>query len=156
MIQINKVLVPIDFSDFSAQALVYGLELCDKFDAELHLLHVLEKHVTSTPQFAMGLAIPEREEESATAVMEQMNKLPGNDGAANGKVVRETAHGSPFVEIVKYSKDNQIDLIAIGTHGRTGLSHVVMGSVAENVVRHATCPVLTVRKEGHQFVAWDV
>jgi nucleotide-binding universal stress UspA family protein len=152
MIQVNRVLVPIDFSEFSDQALKYGQELCEKFGAELHLLHVLETHVTSTPQFAMGLAVPDREEESTAAVSEKMNELPGGDWG-DKPVKRTAAHGSPFVEIVKYAKDNQIDVIAIGTHGRTGLSHVILGSVAENVVRHAPCPVLIVRNEGHQFVA---
>ena len=83
---------------------------------------------------------------------------PLNVGA-DRKVVRQTVSGSPFLEIVSYAKENQakenqIDLIAIGTHGRTAY-HIIMGSVAEKVVRHATCPVLTVRKNGHQFVAFD-
>jgi len=153
MIKINRVLVPIDFSEFSYQALKYGQEFCDKFDAELHLLHILEIHVTTTPQFTMGLAIPDRQEESQELVMEKMSQLPGNDWATDKKVVRETAHGSPFVEIVKYAREHEIDVIILGTHGRTGLSHVFMGSVAENVVRQAPCPVLIVSKEGHQFVA---
>lgn len=153
MIQINRVLVPIDFSEFSDQALTYGQELCEKYGAELHLLHVLEVHVTGTPQFTMGLAVPELQEESVEAVMNKMNELPGNDWGADRTVVRKTAKGSPFVETVRYAKDNNVDVIVIATHGRTGLSHVFLGSVAEGVVRHAPCPVLIVRKEGHQFVS---
>ena len=101
----------------------------------------------------MGFAVPHRREESADAAMEKMNSMPDQDWSEKNVVVRETAHGSPYPEIVKYAKDNDIDVIAIGTHGRTGLSHVLMGSVAENVVRHAPCPVLIIRKEGHQFVS---
>ncbi len=153
MIQINRILVPIDFSDCSIQALQYGQELCDRFDAELHMLHVLEMHVTGTPQFTMGLALPERVEESAEQVREEMNKLPGEDWGADRTIVREIGRGAPFVEIVRYANEHDIDAIVIGTHGRTGLSHVFVGSVAENVVRQAACPVLVVRPEGHQFVA---
>ena len=153
MIQINRVLVPVDFSNFSTHAMKYAQEVCEKFAAELHLLHVLEMHVTGTPQFAMGLAVPERVEESAEEVREYLDKLPEEARASTRQVVREIAHGSPFVEIVRYAKENVIDLIVMGTHGRTGLSHVFVGSVAENVVRHAACPVLVVRPEGHQFVA---
>jgi nucleotide-binding universal stress UspA family protein len=153
MIQLDRVLVPVDFSDSTLQALKYGQELCEKFDAELHLVHVLEIHVTGTPQFAMGVAIPERVEESAAMVAEEMKKYPDSDWCEGHKVVRETLRGAPFVEIVRYAKNHNIDAIVMGTHGRTGLNHVFMGSVAENVVRHATCPVLIVRSQGHQFVS---
>ena len=153
MIKIDRVLVPIDFSDYSNQALKYGQELCDKFDAELHLLHVLEVYLASAPQFTLGLALPHLNEESSELVMEQLNKLPGDDGASEKTVVRATAHGSPFVEIVKYAGEHNIDVIVMATHGRAGLKHVFIGSVAENVVRQAPCPVLIVREEGHQFVA---
>jgi nucleotide-binding universal stress UspA family protein len=72
---------------------------------------------------------------------------------AKGKtIVRSTEWGTPFVEIVRYAKEHDIDLIVLGTHGRTGLKHVLLGSVAENVVRKASCPVLTVRPSGHKFV----
>ena len=67
-------------------------------------------------------------------------------------MVRELRKGSPFLEIVRYAKDKNIDLIVLGTHGRSGLSHVLLGSVAERVVRKAPCPVLTVRHPEHEFV----
>lgn len=143
MIDVKRVLVPVDFSEHSDRALEFGKELCEKFDAELHLLHVLDVRITGAPQFALGLAIPQREEESADEVMAELNKLPGGDWSR--AVVRATTHGSPFDALVKYAKDNEIDLIALGTHGRTGLSHALLGSVAENVARHAPCPVLIVR-----------
>ena len=153
MIEIKKVLVPIDFSEFSDQALRYGQELCEKFEAELHLLHVLELHVTGAPQFTMGIALPEVKEESTEAAMKKLNDMPNGYWPENRKLVRKTAHGAPFVEIVRYAKEQDIDVIAMGTHGRTGLSHLFIGSIAENVVRQAPCPVSIVRKEGHQFVS---
>ncbi len=153
MIQINRVLVPVDFSEFSDEALKYGREFCVKFAADLHLLHILEIHTSRTPSFALGLAVPKRYEESQEQAMEKLKELPGKSWPAERSVVRETAHGSPFVEIIKYAKEHTIDIIVMGTHGRTGLNHVFMGSVAENVVRQAPCPVLTIRPEGHSFVA---
>ena len=68
------------------------------------------------------------------------------------KMIRVVVEGSPKLEIIQYARDQNIDLIVLATHGRTGLRHVIMGSVAETVVRTAPCPVLTVRSEGHQFV----
>lgn len=67
-------------------------------------------------------------------------------------VIRAIVEGSPFVEIIRYTREKEIDLIVLATHGQTGLVHVMLGSVAEMVVRKAPCPVLTVRPEGHQFV----
>ena len=147
MIQLKRVLVPIDFSKSSDRALRYGQQLCEKFGADLHLMHVLEVHLGATPQFGMGLALPQRTEESETQVIEMLSKLPAGNVPAEINIVRSAAHGSPVSEIVKYADANEIDVIVIGTHGRTGLGHVLMGSVAENVVRHATCPVLVVRGE---------
>ncbi len=152
MIHLDRVLVPIDFSVYSEQALKYGQELCEKFGAQLHLLHVLDVLV-GPPQFAMGLAIPQRAEEPTELAMEELNKLPGDQWSAEREVVRATAHGAPFVEIVRYAKEHEIGLIVMGTHGRTGLSHVFMGSVAENVCRQTPCPVMIVPKEDRQFVA---
>ena len=81
-----------------------------------------------------------------------LQKLPP-DGWDDGKpVVREVRVGAAFMEIIDYARENEIDLIVIGTHGRSGLMHILMGSVAERIVRKAPCPVLTVKPEGHQFV----
>ncbi len=152
MIQLRRVLVPVDFSECSERAMEYAQEFCEKYDAALHLLHVLEVHVSSTPQFTMGLAVPDRQEESFELAQQKLEEYPNKDWAANREVVRATVHGSPFVEIVKYAKDQEIDVIVVGTHGRTGLSHVFLGSVAENVVRQTPCPVLVVGQKGRQFV----
>ncbi len=78
--------------------------------------------------------------------------VPDPQWAAGRKVVRALVEGSPKVEIVRYARHLDLDLIVLATHGRSGLTHVIMGSVAESVVRTAPCPVLTVRPEGHQFV----
>ena len=152
MLTIHRVLVPTDFSECSDQALNHAKAICEKFDSELHLHHVRESFVSGTPQFAMGLALPQLAEEPAEQVIEHLNKLVDSADLNADRVIVNTSSGSPFVEIIKYAKDQDVDLIILGTHGRTGLSHVFLGSVAENVVRHSPCPVLTVRSDDHQFV----
>ena len=148
MISLKKILVPTDFSDHSDKALRYGTELASKFGAELHLIHAIE----ATPvMYGEGAYFPpETEAEIEAAAVKQLEGLavPGEGLAVQRKVVL----GHPFVEIVRYAKENDIGLIVIGTHGRGAIAHMLLGSVAEKVVRKAPCPVLTVRDEEHEFV----
>jgi nucleotide-binding universal stress UspA family protein len=151
-IEIKRILLPTDFSTYSATATKYAGELVTKFDAELHLLHTLEVHLSSTPGFGMGLALPQYVNESRAAVEKSLTAALDPKWSAGRKIVHAVVAGSPKVEIVRYARAHAIDLIVLATHGRSGLTHVIIGSVAESVVRTAPCPVLTVRPEGHQFV----
>jgi universal stress protein A len=151
-IRLQRILMTTDFSAHSAAAMKYACELAAKFEAELHLLHTLEIHPITSPDFGMGLALPRYAEESRSAAEKAMTKLLEPQWAAGRKAVHAIVEGSPRAEIVRYARDKDIDLIVIATHGRSGLTHVLIGSVAESVVRTAPCPVLTVRPEGHQFV----
>jgi len=152
MIRINRVLLPTDFSKFAEPAADYAREFVERFNAELHLMHVLETRITTT-QFVMGLTIPERAEESEQVATARLKKVFDDQWSRQHSIVYSTAHGAPYLQIIQYARENNIDLIVMGTHGRTGLPHVFMGSVAERVVQHARCPVLTVRPQGHQFVS---
>ncbi len=151
-IEIKRILLPTDFSTYSATATKYACELATRFEAELHLLHTLEVHLSSTPGFAMGLALPTYIEESRAAAAKALTTVLDPQWAVGRKVVQAVVEGSPKVEIVRYARTHEIDLIVLATHGRSGLAHIIIGSVAESVVRTAPCPVLTVRPEGHQFV----
>lgn len=151
-IRIQRILLPTDFSDYSGAATKYAWELAVRFEAEIHVLHALENHLSSTPSFAMGLDLPGFVSESGEAAKKKLTDLVDAKLAGCRKVIHAVTEGSPKTEIVRYARDKNIDLIVLTTHGRTGLSHIMMGSVAENVVRAAPCPVLTVRPEGHQFV----
>lgn len=151
-IKIQKILLPTDFSALAITATKYACELAAKFDAELHVLHALELQPDQTPTFEMGLVLPTYTHESKAVVEKALAQALDPQWSASRKAVQAVVEGSPKVEIVRYARNHDIDLIVLATHGRTGLSHVFMGSVAENVVRTATCPVLTVRPEGHQFV----
>jgi universal stress protein A len=151
-IRIQKILLPTDFSEYSAIATKYACELAIRFDAELHLLHTLEPYVGSTPEFGMGLAFPNYIMEAKAAAEKTLVDVLDPKWVEGRKMIRVVVEGSPKLEIIQYAREQNIDLIVLATHGRTGLRHVIMGSVAETIVRTAPCPVLTVRPEGHQFV----
>ena len=154
MIKLDKILVPTDFSEFSRLALQYGCAIAARFGAELHLLHVVPDPAMLVPE-AAAFSVETMQAQSESLVKDAnatLQKLPP-DGWDDGKpVVREVRVGAAFMEIIDYARENEIDLIVIGTHGRSGLMHILMGSVAERIVRKAPCPVLTVKPEGHQFV----
>lgn len=153
MITLKKILVPTDFSEFSTHAVKYGCEFARRFGAELHLVSVVEDVYPLIPE--SGMLLPSAAnyltelKQSAEATLASRPDPAWVQGLT---VVREVLIGAAFLEIIRYAKEQDIDLIVIGTHGRTGLIHALMGSVAEKVVRKAPCPVLTVRPEGHDFV----
>lgn len=149
MITLKRILVPTDFSEHSDSAMRYGAELAAKFGAELHLLHAIE---TAPMMYGEGAWFPpENEAELEAAAVKQLDDLH-IEAAESLTVTRKSVHGHPFVETVRYARDNDIDLIVMGTHGRGPVAHMLLGSVAEKVVRKAPCPVLTVRDGEHEFV----
>ena len=156
MIQLNKILVPTDFSEYSNNALSFGCALADRFGAQLHLLHVFEDLIERAKEDGFTIVIAEELQKAQDAFKEGLRrKLEALPDAAWGekiRTVREMRTGHPFVEIIRYAKENSIDLIVMGTHGRTGIPHLLLGSVAEKVVRKAPCAVLTVRDPQHEFI----
>jgi universal stress protein A len=151
-IRIARILFPTDFSENARCAEEYACELARQFQSELHLLYVLQDVALVMPEPGAVFAIPALNVEEARLSAERLLATRPADSAQLGRVIRATRSGSPFVEIVRYAADNAVDLIVMGTHGRSGLPHVLLGSVAEKVVRKAGCPVLTVRPTDHKFV----
>jgi nucleotide-binding universal stress UspA family protein len=149
MITLDRILASTDFSDHSGQAVKYACELAKRFGAELRLLHVVQP---PSSVVAYGGPLPEQVLHPEPAAQKELEILEVPDAKQIRRVVREIQLGPPFVEIVRYAKANDVDLIVMGTHGRTGIVHALLGSVTEKVVRKAPCPVLTVRTKGHQFV----
>ena len=150
--RLRKILVPIDFSDCSRKALHYALPFAREFGAQIVLLHVVQAAYDYGGEFG-PVVFPELESEwrarSETELRELARKELGEE-IESQVVVRA---GQPSAEIVEVARALETDLIIISTHGRTGLKHVLLGSQAENVVRHAPCPVLTVREHEHEFIA---
>lgn len=150
MIQLKNILLPTDFSESALRSTQYALEMARTFDATLHLLHVIEDPVVYLPMFE-SYPMPTREQFEMYAEDRLENWIVEQD-RGDLDIEYHWAHGSPAAEIVRFAKGNDADLIVMGTHGRGVTSHLLMGSVAENVVRKAPCAVLTVHPDGHQFV----
>jgi len=141
---IRHILAPTDFSDYSKKALSDAFELAQIFGAKLSLLHVLEPspYLGEFTLPTMGEELLGDLERQASAALAQL--LPDAQ-EAKVEVTRAVAIGSPSQTIVETAEAEHVDLIVMATHGRTGLSHLLIGSVAERVVRTAPCPVLTIR-----------
>lgn len=139
-LKIDRVLVPVDFSPHSKKALGYALGLAKRFGAEVTLLHVVEQIFYPSDWIYPFTTVdfPARCE----ALIKEAKSWLKEESGTNEPVV---LLGNPWREIVDLAKKRKMDLIIIGTHGHTGLKHALLGSVAEKVVRHASCPVLTVR-----------
>jgi nucleotide-binding universal stress UspA family protein len=143
---INKVLVPIDFSDYSKSALRYAVNFAKSFNAEIILIYVVEP-VIYPPDFSMGqIAMPSINTEWDDRAKEELQKLAKSEIVASENVKTIIKTGKPFVEIIETAKEENVDLIIIATHGRSGVEHILFGSTAEKVVRKAPCPVLTLRE----------
>lgn len=152
---IERILVPTDFSDTAAVAMAYASELSNSLGATLHAIHVIED-VTPTGGMRAGEVhksppsplIQPMTEEALGELKRAVAKLQPQPL----KFTLAVKDGSPLVEIIRYVRDHRMDLIVMGTHGRGPVSHLLLGSVTENVIRHAPCPVLTVRHPQHKFV----
>ena len=148
MIILRNVLVATDFSPPSDVALTYARALARTFGASLHVLHVVENFfLRPTPSDPHAIV--------ATKTRTLHERLTDDDRhALHAKAIVEVSD-APADAIVEYARTATIDLIVMGTHGRSAMSHILVGSVAERVVRGAPCPVLTVRHPEHEFVIPD-
>lgn len=158
VIALKNVLVATDFSEPSEAALRYGSELARKFDATLHVLHVVDDlaaHPSTVPGgLAMDLGALQMELE-VTAHDNLSSLVPEPDRTALNAQLHVTVSSVPGSAILSYARDVGADLIVVGTHGRHGLARLLIGSVAQHVTRLAECPVLTVRAHERDFVVAD-
>ena len=149
-ISVRRILVPTDFSEPAAEAKAYATALADRLGAELHVLHVVVPPVIPFPDSASSWTMPAT---GLRSEVEEAKKLLREEIATSSeeqRVVSQVVTGFAVDEIVNYAEKQDIDLIVVGTHGLTGLSHLLIGSVAEKLVRTSTCPVLTVHPKGHR------
>ena len=146
MIEIRTILAPTDFSKHAESAVRYACSLAEKFGAGLQLLHVLNDYVPMGPDPMLAAVLPpDYYRESERASHEALKTLIQPTWGRPASVETAVRWGVPDAVIVDHAAANAVDLIVIATHGRTGLSHVLLGSVAERIVREAPCPVLTIR-----------
>jgi nucleotide-binding universal stress UspA family protein len=141
----KSILVPIDFSPSSLRAVRFAREWAAQFHAAVCLLHVIEPMNTAAPFGAEIVTLPPPPPGFRNKIRTELGKLAGKAFARSTKVAVHVREGVAYDEIVTAARKLKADIIIIATHGRTGLMRALMGSTAERVVRHAPCPVLTLR-----------
>ncbi len=150
MIHAKKILIPTDLSEEARHVLPYAVEFARSYGAKIILVHVVDARWVGPVASAEFPGMVEDQIDSsktaATQVMEEMRIELGDL-----EVETQVLIGSPHVEIVRYARSEDVDLIILATHGRTGLAHALIGSVAEKVVQMAPCPVLTLKHPEHEF-----
>lgn len=153
-VDFQRVLYPTDFSELSLQALPHAKRLACCFEANIHCLHVVDdayQYWSSIgPETVPVGPPPEELLELGRKRLEKFQVEYLTD--LNVPAVTKVLLGRPFAEIIRYSRENKIDLIVMATHGRGALAHALLGSTTEKVVRKAPCAVMTVRAAGHEFV----
>lgn len=156
MLAIKNVLVATDFSECAETALGYAREFSRAFAARLHVLHVTATIVPDAMAMAAGVPVAGVQDEINDSDRQQLEQLVTADDRASLRATAVALSGErPEHAISEYAREHDIDLIVVGTHGRSGLSHLIMGSVAEHIVRIAPCPVLVVRQQQRAFVTPD-
>lgn len=138
--QLKKILAPIDFSDCSQHAFDYAAQIARDFKAEFRLVHVINPHAYPFGDKYAALDATQLLREVADAAQKQMRSMAAK---SNVRYSTQVIHGSPALQICNAANED-VDLIVISTHGRTGLRHLLIGSVAERVVRLAHCPVVVI------------
>jgi nucleotide-binding universal stress UspA family protein len=150
LLKIKTILVPIDFSKTSRKALVYAVRMAEQFGSKIILLNVVEPVAAPDIAYHPLLMETDKARSAAQARLETVCREARLSPKMLDRVL--VRHGAPFVEITDAARTLKVDLIILTTHGHTGLKRVFLGSTAERVVRHAPCPVLTVREKEHEFV----
>jgi nucleotide-binding universal stress UspA family protein len=151
MLQIRRILFPTDFSEHADYAWSYALRFAQEFAAEMHLIHVLTPPPRVTEAYSVNFN-PEKMLEAQRAEANGLMDAQIQAAKDRGLIFhREAWVGVDFREIIEYARKHEVDLIVMATHGRTGLAHALLGSVAEKVVRKAPCPVLTVKHPAMKF-----
>jgi nucleotide-binding universal stress UspA family protein len=160
MIAMRTILLPTDGSDCSSKALTYAVSFAKQYGARIVALHVIDRgweEQTRNAVIEVGHELMQKLHDGYAREARRILETVTSAGATSGVPVEtKMTTGNPHEEIVSAARDLSADLIVMGTHGLTGVSHFLLGSVAEKVVRRAPCPVLTVRRDEHDFVSPDL
>ena len=151
MVKLQRILLPTDLSEYSRHALPYAAELAGVYRATLYLLHVVDIHwLGSVGAGDFGERVEDfvhRFRHDSEVALERLK------AEMQGLAVESALRlGTPHVEIVRFARETEADLVVLATHGRRGVSHALMGSVAEKVVQMAPCPVLSIKHPEHEFI----
>lgn len=143
--KIERILFPVDFSEGSMNAVEYAISLKKEYDARLYLLHVVHDISMATGWQVPHIRLDELYRDMEEYARKEMEKFCRDLFRECDKIEQIVVRGIPHEEILKFARDKKIDIIVIGTHGRTGIDRMLFGSTAEKVVRNAPCPVLSVK-----------
>jgi universal stress protein A len=145
----QRILVPTDFSSYSDNALKYALDMAKQYHAKIFLVHVIDEYIQQCiDDYCLSHKANEEFEQASVAtsadkLQQQCNRVA--EGSPDVEISTDVKHGVPYEQILREQKDKDIDLIVLSSHGRTGIMRILIGSVAEKVLRGAMCPVLFVR-----------
>ncbi|MCL5966657.1 MAG: universal stress protein [Deltaproteobacteria bacterium] len=148
----TKILLPTDFSECSTKAARVARRVAERFNARIVVLHVLDEPVALDPMFRGDVPVELLRTRMEQFAQENMDAFLAAHFSGFENFDTMLASGIPYREIIKKARETGADLIVIGTHGRTGVEHVLFGSTAEKVVRMGPCPVLTVRPGNTEFI----
>ncbi len=149
--EIKKILCPVDFSEYSDEVVEYAGFLAKLLKARVVLIHVLDG-LQGLDQFQILSLTPEEIARKMESEARDELEVMMEDIAKGVKAETVLRWGKPFVEIIREIKEKKIDLVVMGSHGRTGIPHLLIGSTAERVVRKSPCPVLVVRRGSREFL----
>lgn len=160
MLTLKKILVPIDFSESSQKAVLYGVSFGRQYQAKVILLSVVDDRVFEEVSMFdestfVGYAEHEIRDNRKKALLDKIDKVIEKAKVKNNNITVEgdIRFGIPYAEIVKFAEKEEIDMIVMGSQGTAGLKHFLLGSTTEKVIRRAPCPVLTVRNLEREFIA---
>ena len=147
--EIKKILFATDFTEGSSSSLPYAVSLAKQYGAKLYFVHVIYDVAKTSGWYVPHVSMDELYRDMEKNAKTQLEKSYVEEMRGNKNVEHVVLKGTPYEEISRFAEENKIDLIVIGTHGRKGLDRMLFGSTAEQVVRYAPCPVLTVRLPKH-------
>lgn len=143
--KIGKILFATDFSEGSAVALPYAVDMAKQYGAKLYLVHVVYDITKATGWYVPHVAIGEIYDEIEKSAKAEIEKIDTAGMRDLKEVEQVVLKGTPYEEIIRFAEENEVDLVVLGTHGRKGIDRVLFGSTAEQILRNAPCPVLSVR-----------
>ena len=147
--EIKKILFATDFSEGSSNSLPYAVSIAKKYGAKLYFVHVIYDIAKTSGSYVPHVSLDELYKDMEKNAKVELEKCFIEEMKLLKDVERVVLKGTPYEEISSFAEENKIDLIVLGTHGRKGLDRMLFGSTAEQVVRLAPCPVLTVRLPKH-------
>lgn len=148
--KVDRILFPTDFSEGSTHALHYAVDLAKQYNAKLYILHVIYDIAKATESHIPHISADEIYNEMNKWALGELEKCCIEEIRGLSDVEKVVLKGIPHEEIVKFAGDNKVDMIVMGTYGRTGLQKFIFGDTAEKVVKKAPCPVMTVRVPEHR------